>query len=183
VVIEPAGRGIDRLSFAAVYDSPGYALSSDLEIEALQFADIGGLSNSALIGNGVGQEIQGNHGNNLIAARGGNDTIWGWGGNDTFLFDSVPNAATNVDAIMDFNVANDVFHLEDGIFSSLSPGGLTADQFWVGTEAFDSGDRIIHNQAAGALSYDVDGAGGAAAVRFAQVTPGLSITHLDFVVV
>jgi serralysin len=35
----------------------------------------------------------------------------------------------------------------------------------------------------GALSYDSDGFGGTAAVQFAQLSPGLALTNIDFVVV
>jgi Ca2+-binding RTX toxin-like protein len=35
----------------------------------------------------------------------------------------------------------------------------------------------------GALFYDADGAGGNAQVQFATLSPGLALTHLDFLVV
>ena len=63
--------------------------------------------------------------------------------------------------------------------SALSPGS----EFVVGAAALDANDYIIYNDATGAVLYDSDGAGGAAAIQFAQVDAGLVLTNLDFFVV
>jgi Ca2+-binding RTX toxin-like protein len=42
---------------------------------------------------------------------------------------------------------------------------------------------FIDDAASGALLFDVDGTGAAAAVQFAQLNAGLALTHLDFLVV
>jgi Ca2+-binding RTX toxin-like protein len=47
----------------------------------------------------------------------------------------------------------------------------------------DANDRVIYNNATGALFYDADGTGAIAAVQFAEVTPSLALTNLDFLVV
>jgi Ca2+-binding RTX toxin-like protein len=60
---------------------------------------------------------------------------------------------------------------------------LTAAEFALGTAAQDATDRIIYNSTTGDLLYDSDGVGGAAATRFAVVTPGLALTNFDFLVV
>jgi serralysin len=136
-----------------------------------------------LTGNASGNTVRGNNGHNVINGGDGRDDLIGLGGPDHFLFDTAPNAATNVDRIVDFNVADDTILLENAVFTTLIPGGLTAGRFVTGTAAQDADDRVIYNSGTGALFYDSDGTGGAAAVQFATVSAGLSLTSLDFFVV
>jgi serralysin len=94
----------------------------------------------------------------------------------------------NVDAITDFSAADDFIVLDTAVFTALAPPDLflrdlTAAEFRIGTAAQDATDRIIYNGVTGDLLYDSDGVGGAAAIRFAAVTPGLALTNLDFLVV
>ena len=49
--------------------------------------------------------------------------------------------------------------------------------------AHDADDRVVYNSATGALFYDADGTGAAAAVRFAILDPGLHLTRADFAIV
>jgi len=63
---------------------------------------------------------------------------------------------------------------------------LTASAFVYGTAAADASDRIIFNEATGALVYDRDGTGSAAAVQFATLDPaGFSgtLTAANFLIV
>jgi len=53
----------------------------------------------------------------------------------------------------------------------------------IGAAAQDANDRIIYNNATGALLYDSDGVGGIAAIQFATLSTGLALTNLDFFVV
>jgi len=69
------------------------------------------------------------------------------------------------------------------VFAVFATGGLAAERFVVGPAAQDASDNIIYNDVTGALSYDSDGNGAAAAIQFAQLSPGLALTNLDFLVV
>ena len=79
-------------------------------------------------------------------------------------------------------MADDTIQIDNGIFTGLAAGTLAANQFVIGAAAQDADDRIIYDNTSGALSFDVDGTGGAAAVQVAQVSAGLALTNLDFLV-
>jgi Ca2+-binding RTX toxin-like protein len=77
-------------------------------------------------------------------------------------------------------VATDTIRLENAVFTGLAGGVLAAAAFFKGSAAHDADDRVIYNPVNGALLFDKDGLGGAAAVRFATVSTGLAMTNADF---
>jgi Ca2+-binding RTX toxin-like protein len=111
----------------------------------------------------------------------GNDTLTGGIGSDSFRFDTALNGASNVDTVTDFNVAQvDTILLDDAIFTNLSGtvgNSITFEELRIGSAAQDANDHIIYNDVTGALFYDADGVGGAAAVQFATLSPGLALTN------
>jgi Ca2+-binding RTX toxin-like protein len=177
-IVENGGQGIDT-----VRSSVTYTLTAGADVELLATTNDAGTAAINLTGNANGNEVRGNNGNNVINGGGGRDFLTGLGGQDSFLFNTAPNAATNMDRILDFNVADDTILLDDAVFTALTPGSLAAGQFVTGTAALDANDRVIYNNATGALFYDADGTGAIAAVQFAEVTPSLALTNLDFLVV
>jgi Ca2+-binding RTX toxin-like protein len=58
-----------------------------------------------------------------------------------------------------------------------------AGEFFAGRGARTSEDRIIYSSSTGVISYDPDGSGHFAATRFATLSPGLDLTHANFVIV
>ena len=106
----------------------------------------------------------------------------GGAGKDAFTFDTKPGSS-NVDVIVDFNVADDTIRLNDTAFTKLKYGQLSASTFVVGEKALDSSDRIIYNDKTGALSYDADGTGSTAAVKFAMIENLAKLTAADFLVI
>ena len=119
----------------------------------------------------------------MLAGKGGNDILTGGAGNDGFRFDT-PLVAGIVTTIVDFTSGSDLFLLRRPVFAAAGAvGPLAPNAFHVGAAAHDASDRIIYNKSAGALYYDADGTGAAAAVKFAQLAAGLGVTHADFHVI
>jgi Ca2+-binding RTX toxin-like protein len=132
---------------------------------------------------GVGKDtLIGGAASDLLHGGAGNDTLIGGGGFDGFVFDTAPNSGFNRDTVEDFDPVEDQIFLDDAVFSKLGAGGVTASSFLIGPAAADADDRIVYDQATGALFYDRDGDGGAAAVQFAMLDPGLALTSLEFTV-
>ncbi|WP_096788053.1 Calx-beta domain-containing protein [Rhodobacter sp. CZR27] len=158
--------------------------------------------NDRLAGTAYAERIEGLAGNDRLDGRGGNDILGGGGGNDrmiggdgadvlsgnagrdTFVFDTRPGGG-NVDRITDFNVAADMMLLENEIFRGLSEGALRNAAFASNRsgQATDATDRFIYERDTGALWYDADGTGGVGRVQIATLSPGLSLTAADFLVI
>jgi Ca2+-binding RTX toxin-like protein len=170
VVIEAAGAGIDTIeSFVNV-------ASLANNVENLTLLNAGSQNGN---GNGLGNTIVGGGGVNFIDGKLGADTLTGNGGIDRFLFTTALGAG-NIDTITDFTLIDDGFRLDDAIFTGLSTGFLGVNAFRIGAAAADAEDRIVYNEATGALFFDSDGSGAAAAQQFATVSTGLALTNADF---
>jgi Ca2+-binding RTX toxin-like protein len=177
-VAESGGEGLDEARA-----SVSWALTAGADVEILRTTDDDGTVAINLTGNAAGNVVTGNDGDNVLNGGDGNDELSGRGGQNSFLFDTPLNAASNVDTITDFNVADDTILLDDAIFSSdLGLGNISSSELVIGPAALDANDRIIYNSVTGDLSYDSDGAGGNAAIRFARLSAGLALTDLDFLV-
>src|SRR6185295_1380467 len=109
--------------------------------------------------------IEGNAGANTLNGGDGSDTLVGFAGADTFAFTTALGGG-NVDRIADFSAADDTIALDHTMFAGLGLGALNANAFVTGTSAQDADDRIIYDQATGALYFDADGSGSGAAVQF-----------------
>ena len=142
---------------------------------------IGGTGGDALTGNAANNRLDGFSGDDTLDGGLGNDTLIGSAGADAFVF-STALGAGNVDAISGFSVADDIIRLDPAIFAAIAAGNLDADAFSIGAVAADAEDRILYNNGSGALLYDADGTGAAAAVQFATLGTGLALTESDFII-
>jgi Ca2+-binding RTX toxin-like protein len=134
-------------------------------------------------GNTLANEIFGNAGDNRLAGLAGNDTLTGGAGLDIFIFNTPLNAATNVDTITDFSVADDTIRLDDAIFTAAGAvGTLAAAAFTIGAAATTAAHRIVYNSATGALTYDSNGSAAGGATQFAVLDTGLALTNADFLI-
>jgi Ca2+-binding RTX toxin-like protein len=150
-----------------------------------------GTANAAATGNSAANRLEGNDGRNALAGAAGNDQLLGGGasdalaggegrdtleggaGADTFLFDTPPSGSGNVDTLADFARGSDLLALDADVFTAFTAGSpVAASQIRAGagfTTATTAEHRLVYDSTSGALYYDADGAGGAAAVRFATI--------------
>ena len=134
----------------------------------------GGLGNDRLYGGLDSDLLSGGSGNDRLIGGEGQDILTGGTGRDVFIFDTSPNLTGNVDVITDFSHGQgDKIALSLADFTGFAQtGAITADQFHAAagaTSAQDAEDRIVYNTSNGALYYDADGLGGAAAVQIATI--------------
>ena len=205
LVIEAAGKGTDTVKASVSY-ALGASLEIEVlrtvNAAATTRIDLtGSNTNNTIIGNAGPNVLKGLAGDDNLSGLDsaglflfagdilhgglGNDVLAGGLGRDFFVFDTALSETTNVDHIPDFSVADDTIRLDDAIFTALpgpanGPRELTADEFHLSTDAVlahDSSDRIIYQQTTGALFYDPDGDGAAAAIKFAQLAAGLAMTQ------
>jgi Ca2+-binding RTX toxin-like protein len=155
------------------------------EFEILTTSGGTGTASINLTGNQHAQEIIGNAGANRLEGRGGADSLRGLKGADTFVF-ATKLGADNIDTIVDFNPVDDRFLLSHFIFAAFDgrkgailPGHLRVNKTGL---AQDASDHIIYDSDDGRLFYDADGFGAGAAVQFATLTVGLTLTNADFVI-
>jgi hypothetical protein len=171
-------------------------------IEKTGLTLIGTAGDDLLTGEAGDDLIYGRGGNDVLRGEAGNDKLWGELGNDTllggagadiFVFDqklartNTANKRYNLDKIGDFSRVDDTIHLAKSVFSKIAKKGvLQSKEFYASTksQAHDASDRIIYNKQTGALLYDKDGTGAAAAIQFATIAKNLKgFSHLDFFVI
>jgi Ca2+-binding RTX toxin-like protein len=185
VAIEAASQGTDRVAAS---------VTTTLAVNIENLTLTGGNAINGT-GNTLGNVIVGNSAANVLAGREGHDTLTGGAGADAFLFNTALNAATNVDAITDFSVADDTIRLDDAIFTLLTqasgavqanglldPGAFAANATGTATAA---GHRIVYNTATGELFYDTNGNGLGGAIKFAVLTDPVKpiLTEADILIV
>jgi Ca2+-binding RTX toxin-like protein len=192
VVVEAANRGLDGIRSPVSYTLPA-------NVENLVLT---GTGNANGTGNGLANSLRGNTGTNRLSGMAGDDQLSGGGGNDrlvggpgndkliggpgqdTFDFDTAPDAATNLDRIVNFSPADDVMRLIGAAFPSLSTAGtLPAAEFRAGVAAQTAAQRILYDAATGIVRYDADGSGPTASVKVATLTNAPAVTNADFTVV
>jgi uncharacterized delta-60 repeat protein len=197
--------GADTLSYAGTRQAVSVNLATGTATGFTSIAGVenllGGRGNDHLTGDGHSNSLNGGSGNDTLSGGGGADTLTGGAGNDTligglgkdvldggrgsdiFLFDTAPDAG-NVDTIQNFSTVSDTIRLDQSFYSALPTGTLAASAYQTGTAALDASDRIIFDTGTGALLYDADGSGAAAAEQFATLV-GVSgtLTSADFFIV
>jgi Ca2+-binding RTX toxin-like protein len=100
------------------------------------------------------------------------------------LFNTAPNAASNVDRIADFNVADDTIRLDNAVMPGLA-NSWSGAMFWKSAAgvAHDANDRVIYETDTGWLNYDSNGNAAGGLVHVAKLTPNLALTDADFVLI
>ena len=144
----------------------------------------GGAGANQLSGSAGADTLDGGSGDDQLVGYLGNDVLIGGNGRDQFLF-STALGATNVDVIQDYSSYDDTIVLDRAVYAAFASSGvLAAGAFNTGMAASEADDRIIYNLTTGALLYDADGVGGAAAVQFAALTGvPVGINNTDFLII
>ncbi|PXW88236.1 hemolysin type calcium-binding protein [Nitrosomonas sp. Nm84] len=178
-ITEKLNEGTDTVKSSISYILPANVENLTLT-GTLAINGTGNGSNNKLTGNSAANQLKGNGGNDTLDGKAGNNTLTGGAGQDTFKLTS----AGHIDAITDFIAADDTIQLENAVFTALTtPGTLAAGQLKIGTQALDANDFVVYNNVTGALLYDADASGAAAAVQIATLSAGLALTNADFVVI
>lgn len=124
-------------------------------------------------GNDLDNYIVGSTVDDRLNGGPGSDTLVGNGGSDMFIFNS-PIGQGNVDTILDFDLASDLFLLSRSVFPGLTetghPGHLSPSQFRFASDANSPDVRIIFDDATGAILFDPDGNGPIPAIHFATIS-------------
>ena len=193
------GDNIERLTLtgSSAFNGTGNVLANIMTGNAAANTLAGGAGADTLMGGngadllqgGTGSDkLFGGTGNDKLNGGTGNDTLTGEAGADKFLFNATLGS-TNVDSVTDFNGTQDLFQLDNAIFTAIGAVGAFAagdGRFHAAagaSVAHDANDRIVYNTSTGALYYDADGTGGTAAIRFATLTNLAPLEASDIVVV
>ena len=143
----------------------------------------GGSGRDYLYGSTGDDTLLGGDGNDRLYGGAGRDVLTGGANQDSFVFDT-SLGASNIDKVTDFSTVDDTIRLDNAVFTAFGWNGtMSSSAFYAGAAAHDSTDRIIYNSNTGALSYDPDGTGSAAAVQFAELSTKLALTSQDFLIV
>ena len=143
--------------------------------------------------------LEGGSGDDVLMGGGGSDSLQGGAGSDTFVFNEAP-AVGRVATVTDFDIADDKIALRTDLFVGRSADGTYApltelEIDWFGQYASenqqntggaiggtpDPNDYILYDFSTGALSYDADGSGPTAAIKFAQLPVGLYLSDTNFI--
>lgn len=142
----------------------------------------GGAGDDRLSGGTGADKLHGGDGKDVLEGGAGTDTLTGGGGIDSFVFAHA--TGDGIDRVTDFRHGQDTIELDHAGFTGLGAAGtLDPDAFFLGATAHEAGDRILYDARTGALSYDADGDGAAAAVQFATLQPHLKLTADDIHIV
>ncbi|WP_225007201.1 calcium-binding protein [Novosphingobium percolationis] len=182
-VIETRGEGTDT-----VESSISYVLPSNVENLLLTgtkaLNGTGNKLDNDLTGNAGKNVLSGGKGNDVLDGHGGADRLIGGLGADHFVFGTDALDET-FDTITDFShTQGDQILIDRAVFDAF--GGVRAvtnGMFLAGdgaTEAVTGNQHLIYDTSTGALYYDVDGAGGDDAVKFATLSGAPSLVIGDF---
>ncbi|WP_375327632.1 ELWxxDGT repeat protein [Microcystis sp. BLCC-F210] len=175
LVIEALNEGTDTVQASISYTLPN-------NVENLLLTGTGNLNGT---GNALNNQITGNSGNNSLIGGAGIDTLTGGAGADNFVFNS---PSEGFDWMMDFSTSQgDVINVSaTGFGGGLTAGPLIPAQFRSAAGANSAAtatQRFIYNTANGSLWFDVDGVGGTASVRLANLVgiPTLTAANISVI--
>jgi Ca2+-binding RTX toxin-like protein len=174
------GANVEKLVLTGTeaVDGSGNSLNNRMTGDSAANSLSGMDGDDVLIGLAGSDKLAGGAGNDWLAGGAGSDALTGGLGADRFYFDAAPTSG--IDSIADM-AANDLIYLHAPSFGGLAAGALTSSVFHRGAVATSAEQRIIYDSVTGSIYYDADGNGSGAAVKFATVAAGTSLTAASFV--
>ena len=175
-IIENAGEGTDEVETTLAQ----FTLRDNVEI--LTFTGTGAFTG---IGSSTNNILYGGAGNDFLSAMGGNDKIVGGAGDDILIGGAgvdefaMSFSGTGVDRILDFTSGTDKFSFDNRVVDQSASFVLVQGS---GAHATTFDATFLYDSSNGRLSYDIDGAGGQAAVLYAILNPGLTLAPGDFII-
>jgi Ca2+-binding RTX toxin-like protein/subtilisin-like proprotein convertase family protein len=152
--------------------------SQNVELQAgIENAQLVGIADTYVIGNGLDNTLQGNLGNNILDGGLGLDTLIGDEGADQFII-SHNGDDVDSDIVQDFTSGEDLlvidlasFGIDAEALGILSSGLVSTESFvfGAGAVALDNNDHFIYDSAQGILYFDEDGSGDAGMIELARV--------------
>jgi Ca2+-binding RTX toxin-like protein len=145
---------------------------------------IGGAGKDVLQGGNDNDNLDAGSDDDTLQGGAGSDILKGGIGSDQFVFDTWFNGVDDVDQIVDFEGwEGDKIVLSSAIFSTIEKGALNREAFSRGMGVMDADDRILFDLEKRSLSYDPDGTGPSAAVRFAKFLGTWAVDYNEILVV
>ena len=143
----------------------------------------GDASANRITGTSGPDKIDARDGNDMLWGKDGNDVLTGGPGSDTFVFDTRPNATSNIDVITDFNPQDDTIHLENSVFTSFRYTGRIGDTNFNDRAPDDNNDYVWYDRGTGKVYYDPDGNGSAASAVIVVLQNKPLLTEADFLII
>jgi Ca2+-binding RTX toxin-like protein len=180
VFVEIAGQGTDRVESSVNFDLSGVAEVEDLTLTGTAVSGTGNALTNVLTGNASANTLSGLNGNDTFIGGAGADSLTGGGGADRFKF---VTSAEGVDDLTDFTSTSDKVLVVSANFGGLPAGLLPADNFRLAGDPLPAAPVFIYDGTTGALSFDLDGSGGGAAVQIAALTGPKTLVRTDIQIV
>jgi Ca2+-binding RTX toxin-like protein len=175
------GPGLEALVLTTGLHGTGNGLDNTLAGNGSANGLFGRTGADSLTGGGSRDTLEGGAGNDSLDGGDGADSLTGGLGADRFHF-AAPTEET--DTIADFMEGEDRISISSAGFGDgvMPPGPLDPAYLSLDASATGPGPKLVYNAATGSLSWDADGAGGAAALRFAVLATRPLLDATDFVV-
>jgi Ca2+-binding RTX toxin-like protein len=138
----------------------------------------GNVGDDTLVGEAGNDSLNGGDGNDLLRGGAGVDTLIGGNGADRFVFDA---PGSGRDIVGDFQQGLDRLVVDSAAFAGLVAG--QAAPLAINSAAPQGQAGFVYSTTSRVLSFDSDGAGGAAAVEIAMMSRPVSLLPSDIQIV